>query len=51
MNIEEIKIKERNCNNHASEKGLRLPKKVVANAIQIYLDKIQKIETLLANKN
>ncbi len=43
--------KERNCNNHASEKGLRLPKKIVANAIQIYLDKIQEIETFLTDKN
>ncbi len=56
-NLEELFLlhhalkKERNCNNHASEKGLRLPKKVVANAIQIYLDKIQEIETFLTNKN
>ncbi len=56
-NLEELFLlhhalkKERNCNNHASEKGLRLPKKVVTNAIQVYLDKIQEIETFLTNKN
>ena len=35
--------KERNCCNHASEKGVRLPQKVVSMAIEIYVDKARDI--------
>lgn len=37
--LHEALKKERNCSNHASEKGVRLPSKVVSKAIDIYIKK------------
>lgn len=34
---------ERNCSNHASEKGIRLPKELIIKAINIYVSNMRKI--------
>ena len=41
--LHEALHKERNCSNHASEKGVRLPAKSVKRAIDIYVDKMNEV--------
>ena len=38
---------ERNCNNHASQKGIRLPKPVVEYAIKLYVEKFKEIQAIV----
>ena len=41
---------ERNHNNHASQKGIRLPKPVVERAIKLYVKKFREIQALVDNR-
>ena len=38
---------ERNCNNHASEKGVRLPKSVVETALLLYIQQFRQLQQLI----
>lgn len=42
---------ERNCNNHASQKGIRLPKSVVERAIKLYVEKFREIQEIMDKAN
>lgn len=47
--LHEALKKERNCCNHASEKGIRLPIVVVKRAIEIYIKNVRKILSVVSN--
>lgn len=40
--------KERNCSNHASEKGIHLPAEVVKHAIEIYVKRVENVLGFIA---